>query len=110
MRRGENNRRRLSPRARSCDGWAKEMVEKPDVDGDLVGLDDVGLRIGNLKKPIANCLMMPYLSLFKPLTVCVTRVWVGVDFVWEQEKPEARKKLENAADSHTSGARCVRRF
>jgi hypothetical protein len=26
-----------------------------------------------------------------------------------QEKPEARKMLENAADSHTSGARFVRR-
>ena len=40
-------------------------------------------------------------------TVCVTRVWAGVDNAWEQEKPEARKKPENAADSHTSGARCV---
>ncbi|MHB8132892.1 MAG: hypothetical protein ACYDH1_01600 [Anaerolineaceae bacterium] len=38
---GENTRRRLSPRAGSCDGWAKEMVEKPDVDEDLVCLDDV---------------------------------------------------------------------
>jgi hypothetical protein len=27
----------------------------------------------------------------------------------EQENAEARKMLENAADSHTSGARCVRR-
>jgi hypothetical protein len=34
-------------------------------------------------------------------------VWAGVDSVWEQEKPEARKMLENAADSHTSGARFV---
>jgi hypothetical protein len=34
-------------------------------------------------------------------------VWAGVDSVWEQEKLEARKMLENAADSHTSGARCV---
>jgi hypothetical protein len=31
-----------------------------------------------------------------------------VDSAWEQEKPEARKKLENAADSHPSAARCVR--
>jgi hypothetical protein len=31
----------------------------------------------------------------------------GVDFVWEQEKLEARKMLENAAESHTSGARFV---
>jgi len=42
------------------------------------------------------------------LTVCVTCVWAGVDSVWEQEKPEARKMLENAAESHTSGARFVR--
>jgi len=34
-------------------------------------------------------------------------VWAGVDNVWEQEKPEARKMLENAAESHTSGARFV---
>jgi hypothetical protein len=34
-------------------------------------------------------------------------VWAGVDSVWEQEKPEARKMLENAAESHTSGARFV---
>ena len=31
-------------------------------------------------------------------------MWVGVDSVWEQEKLEARKMLENAADSHTSGS------
>jgi hypothetical protein len=44
-------------------------------------------------------------------TVCVTCVWAGVDSVWEQEKLEARKMLENAAESHTSGARFVsRRF
>ena len=36
-------------------------------------------------------------------TACVTRKWAGVDNVWEQEKLEARKMLENAADSHTSG-------
>jgi hypothetical protein len=28
------------------------------------------------------------------LTVCVTRRWAGVDSVWEQEKPEARKMLD----------------
>jgi hypothetical protein len=43
------------------------------------------------------------------LTVCVTCVWAGVDSVWEQEKLEARKMLENAAESHTSGARFVGR-
>jgi hypothetical protein len=35
-------------------------------------------------------------------------VWAGVDSVWEQENAEARKMLENAAESHTSGARFVR--
>jgi hypothetical protein len=40
-------------------------------------------------------------------TVCVTCVWAGVDNAWEQEKLEARKMLENAAESHTSGARFV---
>ncbi len=36
-------------------------------------------------------------------------MWAGVDSVWEQEKPEARKILVNRADSHTSGARFVGR-
>jgi hypothetical protein len=44
----------------------------------------------------------------KRLTVCVTCVWAGVDSAWKQEKLEARKILENAAESHTSGARFVR--
>jgi len=43
-------------------------------------------------------------------TACVTCVWAGVDKVWEQEKLQARKILENAAESHTSGARFVRRI
>ena len=34
-------------------------------------------------------------------------MWAGVDNAWEQEKLEARKMLENAAESHTSGARFV---
>ena len=33
-----------------------------------------------------------------------------MDSVREQEKLEARKMLENAAESHTSGARCVGRL
>lgn len=37
--------------------------------------------------------------------VCVTCVWAGVDRVWAQEKPEARKILAvGVADSLTSGA------
>jgi len=33
-----------------------------------------------------------------------------VDSLWEQEKLEARKVLENAAESHQSAARFVRRL
>ena len=40
-------------------------------------------------------------------TVCVSGFWAGVDSLWEQENAEARKMLENAAESHTSGARFV---
>ena len=40
-------------------------------------------------------------------TVCVTCMWAGVDSAWGQEKLEARKMLENGAESHTSGARFV---
>jgi len=46
----------------------------------------------------------------EPPNACVSRGWAGVDFAWEQEKPEARKMLVNRADSHTSGARCVGRL
>jgi len=42
-------------------------------------------------------------------TACVTCVWAGVDSAWEQEKLEARKMPENGDESHTSGARFVRR-
>ena len=41
-------------------------------------------------------------------TVCVTGAGAGVDSVWEQEKLEARKMLENAAESLASSARFVR--
>jgi len=34
----------------------------------------------------------------------------GVDSAWEQEKLEARKMPENAAESHTSAARRVGRI
>jgi hypothetical protein len=44
------------------------------------------------------------------LTVCVSRWWAGVDSAWEQGKPEARKTLENAAESHQSAARFVGQF
>jgi hypothetical protein len=42
-------------------------------------------------------------------TACVTCVWAGVDSAWEQEKLEARKMLENAAESPASSARFVSR-
>jgi hypothetical protein len=47
------------------------------------------------------------LELKRP-TVCVTRKWAGVDNVRKREKLEARKLLENRAESHLSGARFVR--
>jgi hypothetical protein len=40
-------------------------------------------------------------------TVCVTGAGADVDSVWEQKKPEARKLLENRAESHLSAARFV---
>jgi hypothetical protein len=43
-------------------------------------------------------------------TVCVSRWWAGVDSLWEQKKPEARKMLENGAESHQSAARFVGRI
>jgi hypothetical protein len=50
------------------------------------------------------------LKLFQRPTVCVTGAGACVDSVWEQEKLEARKMLENAAESPASSARFVRRF
>jgi hypothetical protein len=44
------------------------------------------------------------------VTVCVTGAGAGVDSVWEQKKLEARKLLENAAESPASSARYVGRF
>jgi hypothetical protein len=37
-------------------------------------------------------------------TVCVTGAGAGVDSAWEQEKLEARRMLENAAESPASSA------
>ena len=42
-------------------------------------------------------------------TVCVICLWAGWKNAFEQKKAEARKMLENAAESHTSGARFVGR-
>ena len=44
----------------------------------------------------------------KGLTVCVSRWWAGWDSLREQGKLEARKILENRAESHQSAARFVR--
>ena len=46
---------------------------------------------------------------FVRLTVGVTGAGAGVDSAWEQYKLEARKMLLKRAESHLSGARCVRR-
>ena len=54
---------------------------------------------GNIILQLLVCAICP--------TVGVTGAGAGVDNAWEQEKPEARKMLENAAESHTSGARDV---
>ncbi len=46
-------------------------------------------------------------------TARVTCVWAGVDNAWKQDakwlEATLREMLENRADSHTSGARFVRR-
>jgi len=41
-----------------------------------------------------------YSGMRSNLTVCVTGVWAGWDSLREQKKLEARKILENAAESH----------
>ncbi|MEK6753663.1 MAG: hypothetical protein AABZ00_15515, partial [Chloroflexota bacterium] len=41
------------------------------------------------------------------LTVCVSGLWARVDSIREQKNIEARKLLENRAESHKSAARFV---
>jgi len=48
-----------------------------------------------------------FFNLTERPTVCVTGAGAGVDSTWEQEKIEARKLLENAAESPASSARFV---
>jgi len=43
-------------------------------------------------------------------TVCVSGLWAGRDSLWEAKKLEARKILENRAESHKSAARFVGRI
>jgi len=45
-----------------------------------------------------------------PHDLCGVPARAGVDSAWGQEKPEARKMPENAAESHTSGAHFVGRL
>jgi hypothetical protein len=66
--------------------------------------------------PIAGQNLYPYMRLGPRgggngdfLTVCVIGAGVGVDYVLEQKKLEARKMHENGSESHQSSARCVRR-
>ncbi len=47
------------------------------------------------------------LRLWSGLTVCVSGGGAGVDSAWEQGKLEARKMLENRAESPPSTARFV---
>jgi hypothetical protein len=49
-------------------------------------------------------LVHSFFFLFSPQrpTVCITDSGAGVDSAWKQKKFEARKMLENAADSHAS--------
>jgi hypothetical protein len=73
------------------------------------------IRNTNTRKTDSICFFMT-LSPFDLIvqrsrrTVCVSRVWAGVDSVWEQKKLEARKMLVNRAESHLSGARFVGRL
>jgi hypothetical protein len=67
-----------------------------------------------LNRPMIQEMPRTYRSKDTPIalgnpTVCVSGLWAGVDFAWMQEKPETRKMLENAAESHPSGARFVER-
>ncbi len=67
----------------------------------------------NKNKPIANCLMLPYLSLFKSLNglrylrVSRRRQCFGAEKARSHASRNACRRCR--ADSHTSGARCVRR-
>jgi hypothetical protein len=54
-----------------------------------------------------NYLLSLFLGFSTVSTVCVTGRWAGVDSAWEQEKPEARKMLENGDESPPSSARGV---
>jgi hypothetical protein len=48
-------------------------------------------------------------TLLSQPTVCADWRWAGVDSAWEQEKLEARKLLENHAESPVFSPRCVGR-
>jgi hypothetical protein len=64
-------------------------------------------RVLWLIKPHDRAFVVKFPAFSTVSTAGVTRKWAGVDSVWEQKKIEARKMLENAAESHTSGARFV---
>ena len=48
--------------------------------------------------------------IYSGLTACVREQWVGVEFVWEREKPEARKMLENSTTFNTVAACSVKHY
>ena len=75
---------------------------------DLFSMTVIFLRFAQFKTCLCSCIWFCFSA--KHLTVCVSCVWAGVDSAWEQYKPKARKRLVNAAESHTSAARFVRRL
>jgi hypothetical protein len=69
----------------------------------------VTAEISFFQESILYCLTEASLAALKARcpTARVTGAGVGVDSVWEQEKLEARKMPENAAESPASSARFV---
>ena len=58
------------------------------------------------KQNLARLLLQNFQLTTRP-TACVTGAGASVDSIWKQEKLEARKILENAAESPASSARFV---
>ena len=67
----------------------------------------VNLRPSGLERNFLRVIFYNFPENILIPTVCITCVCAGVDSVWEQEKLEARKTFENAAESPPSGAHFV---
>ena len=87
---GDGSGRDTTHFLKSASSRVRQTLVKPPISNTGVTLIKVGSKL------LKGC-----------LTVGVTRKWAGWDSAWEQEKLEARKMLENAAESHLSGARFV---